>query len=213
MTAVGVRENAGPRTTADVDRMFDSAWQQAHTNRSAPGEERREPIDWKPGMNFAFRTHPGPVKGQMTVHIDWKEPDWGFETDTKEGKAKARLLQLWEQRHKDDDPEWLATLERAYYANGGRHKILFTAIEHNYESYYQTNDPDIAAVIRAFMRSGEGDGRYLYEVFPNREIKVGTKRFEDTHTGLQAALAFMAEIGGELKYVVKGTDKPFKGST
>jgi hypothetical protein len=209
---LAVSENHGPKTVADVEAIYNRSWAQAHSNvdrRRADAETRREPLDWTPGQAFAFRTDPGAVP-DMKIHIPWKEMDWGYETDTKEGKAKALLLKRWERAHENDSPEWMATLEQAVADNDGKYTIVFRENRANLECFFQTPSPAIAAVVRNYMKTGDSRSRFIREVFPDREILVGDHRFADNNTGVAAALTFMAESGGELKYVKKGTKQPYK---
>jgi hypothetical protein len=212
MTATLAVANSGPTSPEEVEAMFNNAWAQAHMHsgrRKSDAEERREPLELTPSMKFCFRTRPGGPRRPI-VRINWKEDDWGLDNQTKEDKAKARLLYLWEKRNANESPEWLATMEQAVADNRGQREIVFTSIDSNVESWYQTDSEAIAAVVRRYMRSDDPNARFFYEVFPGREILVGDRRFPDSPDGTQAALAFMAESGGDLKYVHKGTKKPFK---
>ena len=212
MTATAVRENQGPQTMADVERMYDQVWAQAQSGsskRQSDSEERRDPVELVPVMRYCFRTRPGGPRRPL-VFIDAPEMEWELEDEfTKRGKAFAILRRKWEKRHADAPEGWKETLMQALEDNHGRSQIEFEAIG-NIESVLHTNSPAIAAVVRRYIKSDDPNARFFYEVFPDREILVGNKRFEDTPIGTQAALAFMAETGGELKYVVKGTNKPFK---
>lgn len=215
MTATAVRENAAPQTLADVDRMFNQAWETAHAGidrRKVDAEERREPVDLTPTHRYVFRTKPGGPRKPL-IFIDAPESEWELaDRDTPKGRGLLRLQTLWEKRHKNDSPEWLETLRQALEDNHGRHNIAFTPIEQNIESWYQTNSEAIAKVIRAYIKGADANARFFYEVFPGREILVGDRRFPDTPVGTSAALLYMAESGGDLKYVQKGTNKPFKVS-
>lgn len=215
MTAALVQQNAAPQSMADVEAMYNSAWAQAHAHvgrRQVDTEERREPLELNPTMKYCFRTRPGGPRRPI-IRIDAPDKDWATAyPDNPKGRGLLQLKTLWERRHAGDDPEWLATIEQAHRDNSGRDGIVFNTIDSNLEAWYQTNSDAIAAVIRRYMRSNDADARFYYEVFPDREIMVGDKRFPDTQTGRDAALTFMSESGGELKYVYKGTKKPYKAS-
>ena len=210
--AVALSETAGPQTVAEIERQYQQAWAQAHAGterRRADAEERREPLDLTPMLRYCFRTRPGGPRRPL-VYIDAPEMDWDLEDEfTKKGKAYAVLKRKWEKRN-GSDPAWRDTLMQALEDNHGRTHIEFQPIDSNLESWFQTDSPAIAAVIRRYIKSDDANARFFYEVFPDREILVGDKRFDDTPTGTQAALAFMAETGAELKYVQKGTKKPYK---
>ena len=198
---------------AAVEALYNDVWAQAHagaSKRRSDIEERRDPLDLVPVKRYCFRTRPGGPRRPL-VFIDAPEMDWDLEDEsTKKGKAYAILRRKWEKRHADAPEGWKETLMQALEDNHGRTQIEFVPIDSNLESWLQTDSPAIAAVVRRYVKSDDANARFFYEVFPDREILVGTKRFDDTPTGTQAALAFMAETGGELKYVVKGTNKPFK---
>jgi hypothetical protein len=210
--AVALSENAGPQTVAEIERIYNSVWAQAHAGaerRRVDVEERREPLDLVPGKRFCFRTRPGGPRRPL-VTIDAPDMDWDLEDEsTKKGKAYAILRRKWEKRN-GADPEWKATVLQALEDNHGRIHIEFQPIDSNLEAWFQTDSPAIAAVIRRYIKSADQNARFFYEVFADREILVGERRFPDTPTGTQAALAFMAETGGDLKYVQKGTKKPYK---
>jgi hypothetical protein len=146
---------------------------------------------------YVFKSRAGEVLANKgyDYYFDAYDPKWDEPDDLPEQKRWAKLARAnWAQRN--PDKEWQATLARAFEANKFNRKLTFRSnrTPEGRVCILETNNPDIAAVIRNGIK--KGDLNKFYEENNDRYLLVGEKAFAANTIGRELAFT-EAERTGE----------------